>query len=292
MKDIVYPVLKQRVNESGGTRGALVVPTVAVQLIDVRVADLLLIVLCEEEKNDSGLSTYVVDTWKVKEVHVQATHLEKELLIGGREDLIPCFLYGEILVDPNQYLEAICTTLRDLPPIWKEKKMCIEYANVLEGYLATQVHLNSGYLMDAFATIQEGLQHWGRLVIIEAGGYPEISLWRQVKPVEPALYKLNYELIHGNDSIEKRIRLVLLATEYSMISKLKNYTSFLLELMRDERGTWSIEKLSYRLAMEQMTMDPTLLIEELVKRSVLEEVVLWEHNRAHHRYRYISETFS
>ncbi|SFS99810.1 nucleotidyltransferase-like protein [Marininema halotolerans] len=287
MREIVYPVIKQRMLEKVGTRGALVVPTAMVPLVDVKTADLLLIVLCEEKSAHGWLSTFAVDSWRVKELCIEVNRLEKELLLGEREDLIQCILYGDILDDPTYELQAIRRMLRDFPSVWREKKMCIEYARVLEDYLETKDHLKSGYLMDAFAAMQEGLQHWGRLTIIEANCYPEFRLWSQVKLHNPALYKLHHELIYGTDSIEQRVRLVLLAAEYSIISQLTNYASFLLDLIKKEEDTWSVEMLMSRLSMEKVAMDPTLLIEELVKRSVIEEVTTWDQNRTHHRYRYI-----
>ncbi|MFC4077740.1 nucleotidyltransferase-like protein [Salinithrix halophila] len=285
MMETVYPDLKKHVDESGDALGALVVPAVVVQQIEADGADLLLIVLSEREGTHGRVSTYAVGTWKVKEVRAHSTRLAADILSGDRPGLVHCFRYGNILYDPDKRIHHICSSLEEFPHELRSKKSCIEFSRLLKNTLETKAYLNKGYLLDAYVTIQNGLQHWGRLAVIDAGQYPHIRLWNQVKPLSPGIYKLYQELVHGNDSLEQRMELVLLAVEYSILSNLTHYCAYILELMAAKPGMWSVEELSRQLALEQMELDLTLLLEELVKRSVLEEVLLQGDNKGQPRYR-------
>ncbi len=95
------------------------------------------------------------------------------------------------------------------------------FSLLLRYYEESKVALKQGYLFDAFTCIQYGMCHWARLSAYQLEQYPQSPLWEQVKAINPQVYKLYEELISGCESLEQRLRLVVLAIEFFIRSHLK-----------------------------------------------------------------------
>ena len=52
------------------------------------------------------------------------------------------------------------------------------------------------------------------VAVIENGLFPEVTVWSQVKKIDPAIYKLYEELIISDEPLEKRLELLFLASEF------------------------------------------------------------------------------
>ena len=68
--------------------------------------------------------------------------------------------------------------------------------------------------MDAYHHVVKSLHHLARLAVIENGLFPEVTVWSQVKKIDPAIYKLYEELIMSEEPLEKRLELLFLASEF------------------------------------------------------------------------------
>ncbi|KMR35055.1 hypothetical protein EY05_14905, partial [Staphylococcus aureus] len=68
--------------------------------------------------------------------------------------------------------------------------------------------------LDAYNHVVHALHHLARLAIIENGFHPEITVWNQVKQIEPEIFKLYEELLTSEESIEKRLELLFLASDF------------------------------------------------------------------------------
>ena len=73
---------------------------------------------------------------------------------------------------------------------------------------------NQHYL-DAYNHIVHSLHHLARLAVIENGFHPEITVWNRVtKKLEPEIFKPYDELVNSQETLEKRLELLFLASEF------------------------------------------------------------------------------
>ena len=104
-----------------------------------------------------------------------------------------------------------------------------------------------------------------------------------MKPINPGVYKLYRELATGEEFLEQRMKLVLLAEEYAVLTKPEHYCGYLLRLL-NEGGSWSLSEIHGRLERDQLALDVTQVMEELVRRAWVEEVMVGG-TRAEQKYR-------
>ena len=72
--------------------------------------------------------------------------------------------------------------------------------------------------------------------------HPEVTVWSQVKVIEPAIYKLYEELLSSEEPIDKRLELLFLASEFMIHSRTKDGSRHILEVM-SQKDHWTIQEL-------------------------------------------------
>lgn len=282
---VIYPKLRNQLQENPHVVGAIIFPAGMDSSVPEPV-DLILLVFHEKGERGSILS-YMMEIWKVKELRIPLQELMAEVLAGERQEVIDCLLKGEVLYDPENRIIELHKQFLSFPKELQSKKMCLEYSALLRHHLESKLLLKEGHLLDAHLSIQRSLLHWARLTAIESGEYPRFRLWPQVKRINPAVYKLYRELATGEEPLEQRMRLVLLAEEYAVLTKPEQYCEYLLELLASEGGNWSLGEIHRRLEQDQLFLDVTQVIEELVRRSWVEEVATAGETHAEQTYRLI-----
>lgn len=110
----------------------------------------------------------------------------------------------------------------EFPADLREHKLLVEFSLFLRKYLQSKEYILDEHLLDAYNNILEALHHWARIVIIEDGYHPEITVWRQIRAINPGVYKLYEELTMSKETLKQRVQLVLLACEFSVMSKWKD----------------------------------------------------------------------
>lgn len=281
MMETVCLELRKRLKHDPHVQGALVLFSGDSFSVPEPV-DLFLLVFYEQVRGEPVL-TYIKDIWKIKELRIPVKGLTAEVIAGDRQEVIDCLLRGEILYDPKSEIAGFRNRLLMFPQELKRKKMCLEFSGLLKAHLESKLLLKEGHLLDAYFSIQKSLLHWARLAAIESGEYPRFRLWSQVKPIHPGVYKLYRELTIGEESLEKRMRLVLLAEEYSVLTKPEHYCMYLLQLLTMGGESWSLSEIHDHLERDEFTLDVTLVMEELVRRAWVEEVIF---NGPHMEQRY------
>ena len=83
--------------------------------------------------------------------------------------------------------------------------------------------------------LSNSLHHLARLAVIENGLFPEVTVWSQVKKIDPAIYKLYEELITSDEPLEKRLELLFLASEFFIHNRTHDGARHMMDLMADER---------------------------------------------------------
>lgn len=181
-------------------------------------------------------------------------------------------LQGEVLYDKNNYIAQVRSKFSNSPSAFHRRTICVEFTRFLRHYLEAKEHLSEEQVFDAYNSMFRALHHWARLAVIEAGQVPETVVWEQVSKIDYSIFKLYEELITTNDPLEKRIELLLLASEFSVISKMAECSGFLFDIMRTKEEPWSVNELLHHPEFDGVQFDLILLLEKLVKRSLLKEV--------------------
>ena len=109
-------------------------------------------------------------------------------------------------------------------------------------------------------------------------------MWNQVKQIEPEVYKLYEELINSEETIQERLQLLFLASEFLIHSRTMVGISHLRDIL-EEKEYWSIDELINHEEVREYAVDLSVLLEYLIDRGIIEVKVLETKGEGvYHRY--------
>ncbi|OIJ14291.1 hypothetical protein BKP35_06925 [Anaerobacillus arseniciselenatis] len=224
-----------------------------------------------------GVAPFTVRHFNVSnetvEVHeINQDEIKKTLITGNNRRLVDWLLNGRVIFEKNEYITRLQRSIAEFPIEDRKYKMTIEFSKLIRRYVDGNKLFVQGHFLDAFNSILHSLHHLARLSVIEHGYYPEVTVWDQVKQTEPEIYKLYHELVVGEESLEKRLELLLIANNFALTSKTKIGASHLLELMKDAGEALSIEKLSKHNEVSEYATDLVVLVDYLVQKGFVDIV--------------------
>lgn len=234
--------------------------------------DYLILVISRQVERAQQIH-YIEDNIRIQERWITPDWLEEVILHGEQRNIIFWILKGEILLDRETYLESLRHRVLEFPAELREHKLLIEFSKFVRSYLQTKDYLKSEHLLDAYNNILEALHHWARIVIIESGYHPEVTVWSQVRTINPGVYKLYEELTLSKETLKQRVQLVLLACEFSVMSKMQRCCKLLLDLLASREEAWSLQELQQLPKLSDVKAELPLLLNKLVKKSLAREVV-------------------
>jgi hypothetical protein len=235
--------------------------------------DLLLLLVTRSPDRANRLHHYIKEQVHIQEKWVHLAELERSLLCDSRS-LIQWLLKGEILLDRDTCLEGLRHKVLEFPPELREQKLLLEFCRFLRTYLQSREYLLDEHLLDAYNNVLEALQCWARIVIIEEGQHPEVTVWRQVRYLNPGVYKLYEELTTSKETVKQRVQLVLLACEFSVMSRMERCCRPLLDLLGSREKPWSVTELQRHPALLAVRGELPLLLNKLAKKSLIREVAI------------------
>lgn len=236
--------------------------------------DAILLVITNNTNESWYMHHYVYIDYKIQLIVVNKDELNDWLAAGSNRRAVEWVIFGRILFDRDDFLSSLRERIVAFPFSLRRKKMCIEFGRLIRRYQEGKELLQTGDLLDAFNQMLHALHHWARMVVIEYGFHPEVTLWRQVKNIEPEIYKLYDELVKGTEPLEKRIELLLIASELSFGSKTNLATSHLKEIMKSKSEPWLLEELISHPDIREYSLDLSILLEHMVRRNLVEEIRL------------------
>jgi len=203
---------------------------------------------------------------------VNVDRLEQSLVGGDSPGLVRWLEQGDILLDRDGYL----TTLKHRLDTWaanlKERKLLCEFSAFAKTYLQSKQDLKDGQILDAYSHILASLHHWAHIALIEEGLHPELTVWLQMRTVNPGIYKLYEELTTNQETVEQRVQLVILACEFSVLTKMKSSCALLLRLIGTRPDGWSVPELMRHPELVGLKLDLSLLLQKLAKKGYLREI--------------------
>lgn len=231
-----------------------------------------LILAVYDQEQEKGTEHLIVGDTRVLVRRVTADYLEMWVMSGESRGAVQWVVQGEVLLDRGGYMTDLKRRLNDWPERMKERKMLIEFSKFMKTYLQAKQDLKDGQILDAYSHILTSLHHWAHIALIEEGMNPEFTVWVQLRRVNPGIYKLYEELTTNRETVEQRVQLLILACEFSVLTKMKSSCSLLLRLIETRAEGWSVPELMEHQELRGLSLDLSLLLQKLARKGYLLEV--------------------
>ncbi|HHW37483.1 MAG TPA: hypothetical protein GXX18_09640 [Bacillales bacterium] len=235
--------------------------------------DALIIVLVKN--NDTLDSPCNVEHYSIENNSIAVHIISEDSFLKGspsgnyRGNLLRV-INGQIVFDRNGYIANLKKNLFANPIETRKKKIAIEFAELIRCCsIGKELYEGKQYL-DAYNQMVQALHLLARLVVTEHGFYPEITVWNQVKRIEPEVYVLYLELVESGELIEKRVELLLLALEFAISSRARLGSNYLIEIMKSKKDGWTISELVHEPKLKELAKDLGLLLQYLYAKNIVQ----------------------
>ncbi|MDB4867238.1 MAG: hypothetical protein JWR03_1571 [Cohnella sp.] len=233
--------------------------------------DRLLLVVREQVCLDQETEHWLRDQVRIQVRRVKPATLERWVASGERS-VVQWLVQGEVLSDPTGYLQELRCRLQEWPPLLREQKLLCEFSGFIRTYMLAKQDLKNGQVLDSYSNVLASLQYWAHIALIEEGLHPELTVWGQLRKVNPGIYKLYEELTTSTDTLEKRAQLVLLACEFSVLTKMRSSCALLIRLLASRDKPWTVAELQQEPHLLGLPLDLSLLLQKLAKRGCIREL--------------------
>lgn len=268
MEDILRSIYQERASHPN-TVGVVVVEKRQKAIAATDTFDVIMLIIVKENDDPVFVKHYSYDDKKAAMHIVTEKQINDWLLIGNNKKIFDWLYNGKIVFDRNERIANLKHELREFPFFGRKIKMGIEFAKLIRRYSDGKVLFDNFNYLDAYNHVVHSLHHLARLAVIENGFHPEITVWHQVKQIEPEIYKLYEELICSEESIEKRLELLFLASEFLIHKRTKIGSQHLLETM-ESKEHWSFNELMTHPELAPYSVDLGILVEYLIEKKILD----------------------
>jgi Nucleotidyltransferase-like/Helix-turn-helix domain len=267
MENILRPIYQERASHTN---------TLAIIMIEKRNQtspltdnlDVALLVIVNEAEQALFVKHYEYEDKKASLTVMTKDDLNESILLGTNRRIVDWILNGKILFDRNEYIIELIDRLKTFPFSERKMKIGIEFAKLVRRYLEGKEFFESMQLLDTYNHVVHALHHLARLEVIDRGYYPEVTVWNQVKQIEPQIYKLYKELVESEESLEKRLELLFLASDFLIHSKIEIGAAHILTVM-SEKDSWYFDELYQHPELKYYSVDLSVLLEFLVEKQYI-----------------------
>jgi hypothetical protein len=253
--------------------------------------DSILLVVKEAGEKSWEIKHYEYDNMKTAMHIVSTSQVEEWLAHSSNRRAIDWLLNGRIIFDRNEYMKNFKEKMIVFPVEERQTRIGMEFSKLVRRFADGKSLYYEGHYLDAFNQIVHALHHLARLAVIERGYYPEVTVWQQVRQMEPEIHKLYSELVTGKEPLEKRLELLLLANEFELATKMRMGSAHLLSIMEEKDEAWSVDELKERVAFHDYSLDLSILLEYLVKRGLVDIKLEETKGRTINHRKYIVDTY-
>lgn len=238
--------------------------------------DINVVVVYKDEVDESAIKHTILRGEHCQVLSVGIEKLQRSLLSGQDNVLLKCFLEGDIISDTDGQLAVLRRDFLRFSGSKREQQLFIGFARFLNKYVDAKVHMKHGRVMDAYQSILGGLYHWAEIELIERGIHPESAVWEQMSGLNTPVRKLYEELTFSTETLGQRIELVMLACDFSLISKMADCSAILLRILRSRRTPWTVQELMQHPELEPVSTELPIILRKLVYGSLVKEVPAWK----------------
>ncbi|WP_273852934.1 nucleotidyltransferase-like protein [Guptibacillus spartinae] len=269
MENLLRPIYQERASHPG-TLGVLVIEKTKPFHPLTDNFDVVLLIIVQNNEKPWFVKHYDFEGKKAAMHVVSEEQVNEWLLLGSHRRLVAWLVNGKIIFDRNEYIAGLKERIRDFPYEERSRKIGVEFARLIRRYTEGKELFASRQYMDAYNFILHALHHLARLSVIEHGFHPEITVWNQVKHIEPEIFKLYTELLSGEDPLDKRLELLLLANDFSLSSKSKNATVHIRKVMNERNTAWTYQELMEEEQLKEYGIDLGALLEYMIEKGLVE----------------------
>ncbi|MDR7003030.1 nucleotidyltransferase-like protein [Neobacillus niacini] len=270
MEDILRPIYQERASQTN-TIGVLMVEKKQKSSHTTDSFDDILLIIVKEAEKPLLIKHYTYHDKKAA-MHIIVEDLLKEwILLGSNRKIFEWIDDARILFDRNEYVVNLKKELREFPFYGRKIKMGMEFAKLIRRYVDGKALFENHLYLDAYNYVVHSLHHLARLAIIENGLHPELTVWHQVKQIEPEIFKLYEELVNSEETLEKRLELLFLASEFMIHSRTKMGSTHLLDIL-SEKEYWSFNEIMNEKELIPYSVDMAVLLEYLIEKHLVEVV--------------------
>ena len=271
MEDILRPIYQERASFKS-TLGILLIEKLKNDRSNTDTFDYVLFVVVNESEVPVFQKHYLYKEKKVALHIVNENQLKEWLLLGSNRKVVNWIQNGKVLFDRNEYLEQLKKEMNEFPFRGRKLKMGLEFSKLIRRYIDGKVFFENGQFLDAFNHVVHSLHHLARLEVMEKGFYPEVTVWNQVKHIEPEIFKLYKELIYSDETLEKRLELLFIASEFLIYSRADIGSQHILEVMGTKDEPWTIAELMNHPELKYYSVDLSVLLEYLIEKHVVHTI--------------------
>jgi Nucleotidyltransferase-like/Helix-turn-helix domain len=270
MEDILRPIYQERASQLN-TLGVLLVEKKQKLSHITDSFDVILLVLVKEADQPLFIKHYTYNEKKAAMHIITEAQLHEWLLLGSNRKMFEWLHEAKVIFDRNEYVANLKTELREFPFNGRKIKMGLEFAKLIRRYVDGKALFEGHQFLDAYNHVVHSLHHLARLAILENGLHPELTVWHQVKQMEPEIYKLYEELVHSEETLEQRLELLFLASEFLIHSRTEIGTVHLLEVL-SSKEVWLFNEIMSEKELLPYSVDLAVLLEYLIEKHLIEVV--------------------
>lgn len=270
MEDILRPIYQERASQLN-TLGVLMVEKRQISTQTTDTFDTIFLIIVKEGTRPVFVKHYSYEDKKAAMYIITEAQLKEWILFGTNRKIFEWLDAAKIVFDRNEYVAKLKTELREFPFNGRKIKMGIEFAKLIRRYVDGKALFENHQYLDAYNHVVHSLHHLARLAIIENGLHPELTVWQQVKHIEPEIFKLYEELLNSEESIEKRLELLFLASEFLIYSRTAIGSAHLLEVL-GQKDYWLFNEMMNEPELLPYSVDLAVLLEYLIEKHQVEIV--------------------
>lgn len=283
MEDILRPIYQERASQTN-TLGVLIIDKKQNEMTVTDTFDTVMLIIVKEAEHPVFIKHYTYAEKKAALHIVTEQQLRNWILLGNNKRIFEWIYNGRVVFDRNEYIYQLKNELKEFPVNERKQKMALEFAKLIKRYMDGKAFFENKHYLDAYNDIVHSLHHLARLAVIENGFHPEVTVWSQVKQIEPEIYKLYVELVNSDEPIEKRLELLFLASEFLIHSRMRTSTSYILDVLK-EKEAWTFNDLLEKEELLIYAVDLGMLLEYLIDKHLIEVVnVSTKSPGVYHRY--------
>ncbi|WP_338470572.1 nucleotidyltransferase-like protein [Niallia sp. XMNu-256] len=270
MEDILRPIYQEWASQVN-TLGVLLIKKndQFASLSDT--SDAILLIVVKEAEYPVTVKHYTYQEKNAALHTITKLQLNEWLRSGTNRKLIQWLVKGKVLFDRNEFMSDLKNTLMEYPANDRKFKMGIEFSKLICCYMDGKIYFEDQQYLDAYSHIVRSLHHLGRLSLIDKGLHPEMTVWSQVKHIEPEVYQLYNELVNSEEELGKRLELLFLASDFLIHSRVEEGTSYLFDVLK-RKDMWTIDEVLKHPSLKLYEAYFETLFEYLIEKHYIEVV--------------------
>ncbi|KGX87675.1 hypothetical protein N781_11580 [Pontibacillus halophilus JSM 076056 = DSM 19796] len=268
MEDLLRPIYQERASQPD-TLGVLIIETDKEIDPTTDNFDVILLIIVRNGEQPWFVKHYEFNGKNAALHVVDEKQLNYWIDTSSYRRAVEWVVEGRVVFDRNDYVANLKEELRVFPADKRDLKKAIEFAKLIRTHRECRDLYDSGHYLDAYTNMMHSLQYLARLAVIEKGFHPEVVVWNQVKRIDPEVYKLFQELTQSDETLDKRVQLMLLATEMAINKRTHTCAKHLVDIMKDKAGPWSYGELMVHPEVQPFALDLGAFLDYLVDKEVI-----------------------